>query len=89
MANFALTVAFASVDGVAIVTGHAALAVRPSCQVPTVLTHAAVHTPAVTITLARWEQIVEAHTQTHTDNHAEVTMLYSQFDSCRKLNLLE
>lgn len=51
--NFALTIALPSIDGVAIVTRHAALAVGPGCQVPTVLTHAAVHTPAVAITLTR------------------------------------
>lgn len=55
-ATFALTVALPSVGRVAIVTGHAALAVRPCCQVPTVLAHGAVHAPAVTITLTRWEE---------------------------------
>lgn len=59
--NFVLTIALPSIDGVAIVTRHAALAVGPSCQVPTVLTHAAVHTPAVAITLTRCQ---DTHTQT-------------------------
>ncbi len=66
--NFALTVAPPSVDGIAIVTGHAALAVRPCCQVPTVLAHTAVHTPAVTITLTRCEEVkqTQKHTATET-----------------------
>lgn len=54
--TFAPTVAFASVGGVTIVTGHAALAVYPCRQVPAVLAHAAVHTPAVAITLTRWKK---------------------------------
>lgn len=58
-----LTVALPPVDRVAIVSGHAALAVRPCCQVPTVLTHTAVHTPAVTITLTRCGEITQTHTQ--------------------------
>lgn len=58
-----LTVALPSVGGVAIVTGHAALAVHPCRQVPTVLAHAAVHTPAVTITLARWEETTDTCTR--------------------------
>lgn len=59
--NFALTIALPSVDGVAIVTGHAALAVRPGCQVPTVLAHAAIHTLAVTITLTHCQDTHTKH----------------------------
>lgn len=63
LATFPLTIAFPSIGGIAIVTGHAALAVCPRRQVPTVLAHAAVHTPAVAITLTRWEQIIHTNTE--------------------------
>lgn len=66
--TFALTVTFASIGGIAIVTGHAALALCPRCQVPTVLAHAAIHTPAVAITLTRWEQMIQTQTQCSTVN---------------------
>lgn len=49
--KFTLTVALPSIDGIAIVTGHAALTLCPRRQVSAVFTHAAVDTPAVTITL--------------------------------------
>ncbi len=62
--TFALTIALPSIDGVTVVTGHAALAVRSCCQVPTVLAHAAVHTPAVAITLTRWEEFIHTHKNT-------------------------
>lgn len=68
-----LTVALPSVDGVAVVTGHAALAVRPGCQVSTVLTHAAVDTPAVTITLARCRHTQHTHT-THSQISTQMTV---------------
>lgn len=54
--TFALTIALPSIDGIAVVTRHAALTVRPGRQVSTVFTYAAVDTPAVTVTLTRCQK---------------------------------
>ncbi len=51
----ALTLAFAAIGRVSMVTRHAGLAVRTSGKVTALLTHAAVHARAVAITLARCE----------------------------------
>lgn len=47
-----LTLAFAPIGGVSVVTRHARLAVGTRGEVTALLTHAAVHTRAVAITLA-------------------------------------
>lgn len=47
-----LTLAFAAIGWVSVVTGHAGLAVGTSGEIATLFAHAAVHTCAVAITLA-------------------------------------
>lgn len=79
--TFVLTVAFPSVDRVAIVAGHTALTVRPCCQVPTVLAHTAVHTPAVTITLTRCEEI------TQTQDRIQLDANLSGTSSCKCMKM--
>lgn len=49
----ALTLAFATIGGVSMVTRHAGLAVRTGGKVATLLAHTAVHARAVAVTLAR------------------------------------
>lgn len=49
-----LTLAFAAISGISMVTGHARLTVGASGQVAALLAHAAVHARAVAVTLARW-----------------------------------
>lgn len=51
----ALTLAFASIGWVSMVTGHAGLAMRTGGEVTALFTHAAVHTGAVAIALTRCE----------------------------------
>lgn len=60
--TFALTIALPSIDGIAVVTRHAALTVRPRRQVSTVFAYAAVDAPAVAVTLTRCQKT------THTIN---------------------
>ena len=52
----ALTLAFAAIGRVSMVTRHAGLAVRTGGEVTALFTHTAVHTSAVAIALARWER---------------------------------
>lgn len=47
-----LTLAFATIGWVSMVTRHASLALGTSCEVTALFAHAAVHTRAVSITLA-------------------------------------
>lgn len=51
----ALTITLPSINGITIITEHTALTVRPGRQVSTVFTYTTVDTPAVTITLTRWQ----------------------------------
>lgn len=48
----ALTLAFAAIGRVSVVTRHAGLTVRTGGEVATLLAHTAVHTRAVAVTLA-------------------------------------
>lgn len=50
----ALTLAFATIGRVSMVTGHASLTVRTSGEVTALFADAAVHTRAVAIALACW-----------------------------------
>lgn len=47
-----LTLAFAAISGISMVTGHARLTVGACGQVAALLAHAAVHARAVAVTLA-------------------------------------
>lgn len=53
MCIYILTLAFATIGWVSMVTRHAGLAVRTSGEVTALLAHTTVHTCAVAITLAR------------------------------------
>lgn len=51
-----LTLAFATIGRVSMVTRHASLAVGTSGEVTALFTHTTVHTCAVAITLASWNK---------------------------------
>lgn len=59
----ALTLAFAAIGRVSMVTRHAGLAVGTGGEVTALFAHAAVHTRAVAVALARWERNEKARSE--------------------------